>query len=339
MNPRSLSSWEGASAPPDPPPASRTELIVGHIITQLSECAIRRSGVTTSFAGHVAVSDLSVAIPRESVFGLLGPNGAGKTTTLRMIMDILGADSGTIQILGRPADRATRDRIGYMPEERGLYPRMVVEEQLAFFATLKGVPRSEALRRVGPWLERVGLAEWRKRKLNELSKGMQQKVQFVATVLPDPEILILDEPLSGLDPVAADAMRQTLLDLRRQGKTLVLSSHQMETVERLCDSIALIDRGRKLLDGPVREVKARHGKNTVVLAFDGDGAFLPGLPGVQKVTDFGRYVEIRLAEGSDPQAILREAAARLRLSRFEIVEPSLHDIFVEAVTSHGAAAA
>ena len=312
---------------------------MGPIITQLSESAIQLSGVTKAFAGHVAVSDLSLAVPRGSIFGLLGPNGAGKTTTLRMVMDILRADTGTIEILGRSADQAARDRIGYMPEERGLYPRMAVDEQLAFFAALKGVPRAEALRRVGPWLERVGLSPWRKRKLNELSKGMQQKVQFVATVLPDPEILILDEPLSGLDPVAADAMRETLLDLRRQGKTLVLSSHQMETVERLCDTIGLIHRGRKLLEGPVREVKARHGKNTVVLAFDGDGAFLTGLPGVQKVSDFGRYVEIRLAEGSDPQAILKEAASRLQVSRFEIVEPSLHDIFVEEVTSHGDAAA
>jgi ABC-2 type transport system ATP-binding protein len=301
----------------------------------LSESAIRLSGVTKAFAGQVAVQDLSLAIPRGSVFGLLGPNGAGKTTTLRMVMDILRADSGTVEILGRRADQATRDRIGYMPEERGLYPRMVVEEQLTFFAALKGVSRPEALRRVGPWLERVGLVEWRKRKLNELSKGMQQKVQFVATVLPDPEILILDEPLSGLDPVAADTMRETLLDLRRQGKTLVLSSHQMETVERLCDCIGLIHRGRKLLDGPVREVKARHGKNTVVLAFDGDGSFLAGLPGVQKVSDFGRYVEIRLGPGGDPQAILKEAASRLRVSRFEIVEPSLHDIFVAEVTAHG----
>jgi ABC-2 type transport system ATP-binding protein len=313
--------------------------MVGPIITHLSESAIRLSGVTKAFAGHVAVRELSLAIPRGSVFGLLGPNGAGKTTTLRMIMNILAPDAGTIEILGRAADRDVRDRVGYMPEERGLYPRMVVEEQLAFFATLKGVPRSEALRRVGPWLERMGLSAWRKRKLNELSKGMQQKVQFVATILPDPEILILDEPLSGLDPVASDAMRETLIDLGRQGKTLVLSSHQMETVERLCDSIALIDRGRKLLDGPVREVKARHGKNTVVLAFDGDGAFLAGLPGVQQMSDFGRYVEIRLADGADPQAILGAAAARLRLSRFEIVEPSLHDIFVAEVTAHGDAAA
>jgi len=305
----------------------------------MSEWAIRLSGVTKAFDGHVAVNDLSLSIPRGSVFGLLGPNGAGKTTTLRMVMDILGADTGTIEILGRPADRALRDHIGYMPEERGLYPRMVVEEQIVFFASLKGVPRAEALRRVGPWLERVGLAQWRRRKLNELSKGMQQKVQFVATVLPDPDILILDEPMSGLDPVAADAMRETLLDLCRQGKTLVLSSHQMETVERLCDSIGLIDRGRKLLEGPVREVKARHGKNTLVLAFDGDGSFLGGLPGVQRVSDFGRYVEIRLEASGDAQAILREAAARLTVSRFEIVEPSLHDIFVEEVTAHGEAAA
>ena len=305
----------------------------------MSEWAIRLSGVTKAFDGHVAVNDLSLSIPRGSVFGLLGPNGAGKTTTLRMVMDILGADTGTIEILGRPADRALRDHIGYMPEERGLYPRMVVEEQIVFFASLKGVPRAEALRRVGPWLERVGLAQWRRRKLNELSKGMQQKVQFVATVLPDPHILILDEPMSGLDPVAADAMRETLLDLCRQGKTLVLSSHQMETVERLCDSIGLIDRGRKLLEGPVREVKARHGKNTLVLAFDGDGSFLGGLPGVQRVSDFGRYVEIRLEASGDAQAILREAAARLTVSRFEIVEPSLHDIFVEEVTAHGEAAA
>ena len=304
----------------------------------MSDEAIRLSGVSKAFSGHQAVKDLSLSVPRGASFGLLGPNGAGKTTTLRMIMNVLGPDSGTIEILGQPATQKTRDRIGYMPEERGLYPRMVVEEQLLFFAELKGVPRKEAARRLGPWLERLGLADWRHRKLNELSKGMQQKAQFIATVLHEPDILILDEPLSGLDPVGVNVMRDVFVDLRRQGKTVVLSSHQMETVERLCDSIALLDRGRKLLDGPVREVKARHGKNTVVLAFDGDGAFLAALPGVQKVTDFGRYVEIRLAEGSDPQSILSAAAARLRLSRFEIVEPSLHDIFIEEVTSHGAAA-
>ena len=305
----------------------------------MSDEAIRLSGVSKAFSGHQAVADLSLSVPRGAAFGLLGPNGAGKTTTLRMILNVLGPDSGAIEILGRPANQDTRDRIGYMPEERGLYPRMVVEEQLLFFAELKGVPRKEAARRLGPWLERLGLAEWRQRKLNELSKGMQQKAQFIATVLHEPDILILDEPLSGLDPVGVNVMRDVFLDLRRRGKTVVLSSHQIETVERLCDAIALIHRGRKVLDGSVSEVKSRHGKNTVVLSYEGDGAFLAGLPGVLKVNDFGRYVEIKMAEGGDAQAILREAAARLRVSRFEVVEPSLHDIFVEQVTAGGEAAA
>jgi ABC-2 type transport system ATP-binding protein len=305
----------------------------------VSDEAIRLSGVSKAFSGHQAVQDLSLSVPRGAAFGLLGPNGAGKTTTLRMILNVLGPDSGTIEILGRPANQETRDRIGYMPEERGLYPRMVVEEQLLFFAELKGVPRKEAARRLSPWLERLGLVDWRQRKLNELSKGMQQKAQFIATVLHEPDILILDEPLSGLDPVGVNVMRDVFVDLRRQGKTVVLSSHQMETVERLCDAIALIHRGRKVLEGPVSEVRSRHGKNTLVLAYEGDGAFLADLPGVLKVNDFGRYVEIKMAEGTDPQAILREAAARIRVSRFEVVEPSLHDIFVEQVTAAGEAAA
>ena len=304
----------------------------------MSDAALRLIGVRKSYSGHVAVESLSLEIPRGGAFGLLGPNGAGKTTTLRMAMNILRPDEGSIEILGAPAGQAQRDRIGYMPEERGLYPRMAVEEQLLFFAALKGVARAEAARRLGGWLERMGLGAWRHRRLNELSKGMQQKAQFVATVLHDPDVLILDEPLSGLDPIGVNMMRDVFVDLRRQGKTLVLSSHQMETVERMCDSIALIDRGRKVLDGTVAEVKRRHGKNTVVLAFDGDGAFLAGLPGVAGVSDFGRYVEVKMGEGADPQAILRAAAERLRVTRFEVVEPSLHDIFVEKVTAREAAA-
>jgi len=300
------------------------------------DTAIALEGVRKAFEGHVAVSDLSLAIPRGSVFGLLGPNGAGKTTTLRMVMNILAPDAGTIHLLGRPADQAARDRVGYMPEERGLYPRMGVEDQLLYFARLKGVPRADATRRVGPWLERLGLGDWRKRKLNELSKGMQQKVQLVATILHEPDVLILDEPLSGLDPVGADLVREVLLELCREGRTLVISSHEMETVERLCDAIALIHRGRTLLDGRVSEVKSRYGKNALVLAFEGDGAFLGTLPGVAKLTDFGRHVELRMAAGADPQLILREAAARLRVSRFEIVEPSLRDIFVERVQGEAA---
>jgi ABC-2 type transport system ATP-binding protein len=300
----------------------------------VSEIAIRLAGVSKSFDGHRAVKDLSLSVPRGSVFGLLGPNGAGKTTTLRMIMNVLGADAGSIEILGRPADHTSRDLIGYMPEERGLYPRMVLEEQLLFMAEIKGTPRREALRRLPPWLERLDLLGWRKRRVNELSKGMQQKAQFIATVLHEPKILILDEPLSGLDPLGTDLMRDVLLEERRKGVTLILSSHQMETVERLCDRVALINRGEKILDGLVSEIKRQHGKNRVVLAFEGDGTLLTGLPGVLKVTDFGGYVEIKMSPNADPQPILRQAATTLRVSRFEIVEPSLHDIFVEQVTSH-----
>jgi ABC-2 type transport system ATP-binding protein len=300
----------------------------------LSEIAIRLERVHKAFDGHVAVRDLSLAIPRGSVFGLLGPNGAGKTTTLRMVMNVFGADEGRIEIGGRPADVAARDRIGYMPEERGLYPRMVLTELLLFLAEIKGASRRDAAARLPGWLERLGLADWGKRRVNELSKGMQQKAQFISCVLHEPDILILDEPMSGLDPVGMDLMREVLLDQRRRGRTLVLSSHQMEAVERLCDRVALLNRGEKILDGAVADVKAQHGRNALVLAFDGDGSFLSELPGVLRLTDFGRYVEIRLKEGADPQGVLHAAAARLRLSRFEIVEPSLHDIFVERVTGH-----
>ena len=304
----------------------------------VTDAAIRLIGVRKAYAGHVAVEGLSLDIPRGAAFGLLGPNGAGKTTTLRMVMNILRPDEGSIEVLGARAGQETRDRVGYMPEERGLYPRMALEEQLLFFAALKGIPRAEAARRLPPWLERLGLLEWRHRRVNELSKGMQQKAQFIATVLHDPEVLILDEPHSGLDPVGVNLMRDVFVDLRRQGKTLVLSSHQMETVERLCDSIALLNRGRMVLGGTVADVKGRHGKNTIVLAFEGNGAFITALPGVLKVSDFGRYVEVRMKEGADAQAILRAAAERLRISRFEVVEPSLHDIFVEQVTAKVAAA-
>jgi ABC-2 type transport system ATP-binding protein len=300
----------------------------------VGESAIRLVSVTKAFAGHVAVKDLSLEIPKGSLFGLLGPNGAGKTTTLRMVMNILAPDSGSIAVLGHPASQALRDRIGYMPEERGLYPRMVLQEQLLFLAEIKGARRADAASKLPGWLDRMGLKEWARRRVNELSKGMQQKAQFIATVLHDPDILILDEPMSGLDPVGANLMRDVLLELRGQGKTLVLSSHQMETVERLCDEIALINNGEKILDGPLAEVKRRYGKNTVAIAFDGDGSFLASLPGVRTVSNDGHYMEIQMADGTDPQSILREATSRLRVSRFEIVEPSLRDIFVEQVTSH-----
>ncbi len=294
--------------------------------------ALHLKNVRKAYQGHVAVKGLDLEVPRGSVFGLLGPNGAGKTTTIRMAMDIIGPDTGEVLILGQKADKALRNRIGYMPEERGLYQKMVVEELLVFMAELKGIKPAESRRRMVPWLEKLGLGGWQKKKANELSKGMQQKLQFIQTVLHDPEILILDEPMSGLDPVGTNVMRDAMIELSRAGKTLIVSSHQMATVEQMCDRVALIHKGDKVLDGRVSDIKASYGRNTLILAFEGDGSFLKSLPGVTAVNDLGRYAELKLGPLADPQAILRAASDKLKITRFEVVEPSLHDIFIERVT-------
>jgi len=302
--------------------------------------ALELTAVSKAFVGHVAVDALSLVVPRGCVFGLLGPNGAGKTTTLRMVMNVLAPDSGQIRILGAAADGPARDRIGYLPEERGLYPRMAVESQLAFFAELKGLPRREALTRMGPWLERLGLTAWRKRPLNELSKGMQQKVQLIATLLYEPEVLILDEPMSGLDPVGADLIRDVLLEQARQGRTVILSSHQMDMVERLCERVALVHRGRLLLEGSVGEVKRQHRSERVAFEVEsGDASFLGQLPGVLSASVLGARVELELDSGERARDVLRAATERLALRRFERVEPSLHEIFVQRVTLASKAAA
>jgi ABC-2 type transport system ATP-binding protein len=294
--------------------------------------ALQLKNVRKAYQGHVAVKGLDLEVPKGSVFGLLGPNGAGKTTSIRMAMDIIGPDSGEVLIMGRKSDKSLRDRIGYMPEERGLYQKMVVEELLVFMAELKGVKPAESRRRMMPWLEKLGLGGWHKKKANELSKGMQQKVQFIQTLLHEPEILILDEPMSGLDPVGTNTMRDAMIELSRAGKTLIVSSHQMATVEQMCDRVVLINKGEKVLDGRVSEIKASYGKNTLVLAFEGDGSFLKTLQGVAAVNDHGRYAEIKLGPLADPQAILKAASERLKITKFEVVEPSLHDIFIERVT-------
>ena len=294
--------------------------------------ALHLKNVRKAYQGHVAVKGLDLEVPRGSVFGLLGPNGAGKTTTIRMAMDIIGPDTGEVLILGQKADKALRNRIGYMPEERGLYQKMVVEELLVFMAELKGIKPAESRRRMVPWLEKLGLGGWQKKKANELSKGMQQKLQFIQTVLHDPEILILDEPMSGLDPVGTNVMRDAMIELSRAGKTLIVSSHQMATVEQMCDRVALIHKGDKVLDGRVSDIKASYGRNTLILAFEGDGSFLKSLPGVTAVNDLGRYAELKLGPLADPQVLLRAASDKLKITRFEVVEPSLHDIFIERVT-------
>jgi ABC-2 type transport system ATP-binding protein len=288
--------------------------------------AIVLRGVTKSYDATVAVNDLSLAVPSGSIYGFIGPNGSGKTTTIRMIMHILVPDRGDIEVLGERSTRAARDRVGYLPEERGLYKRMTVGRVLEYFGRLKGADGPELHRAIGEWLERLGLREWAGQRVDALSKGMAQKVQFIAAAVARPDLLILDEPFSGLDPVNADALKDAVLDLKRRGTTVVLSTHDMRVAEKLCDRIFMIFKGRKVLDGTLDEIQASYGHDTVVVRTVAGPTILEGLPGVESVNDLGNEQEVRLA--GEPQAFLHALAARTAVSRFEIVRPSLHDIFV-----------
>jgi ABC-2 type transport system ATP-binding protein len=312
----------------------------------MSEPAIEIRNVAKRYAAHVAVRDLSLVIPRGSVYGLLGPNGAGKTTTIRMILDIIAPDSGTISVLGSAhRDRSIQDRVGYLPEERGLYKKMQVRRVLKFLGELKGLTGREADARITTWLERLGLRtpekDWGLAKVDELSRGMQQKVQFIGALLHDPDLVILDEPFSGLDPVNAQALKDTVVDLKRRGKTVIFSTHIMENAERLCDSVCIIAKGEKVLDGAVSDVRAAHGERTIALALDGDAspsvkAILDDASLVSEADDSNRFFELELAPGADANVLLRrlvEAGAPIR--RFERVQPSLHSIFLEKVGATG----
>ena len=289
--------------------------------------------VTKRFDSVTAVSDLSLRVKQGAVFGLLGPNGAGKTTTLRMIMRVLIPDEGSIQVLGQAASDRSQDLIGYLPEERGLYPRMKVREVLVFLAALKGLSEAESTRRVRQWLDRLELADWSEKKIIDLSKGMQQKAQFIAAVIHQPPLLILDEPFTGLDPINAALIKDLMLELRDQGSTIILSTHRMEQVEMMCDTICLINRGRSVLDGDLRAIKHSYGKNTLRIEYSGDGSFLDQPDLIANVNRFGAVVEAKLRPGADPQEILKAALERgVRISRFELVEPPLNDIFIEKVS-------
>ena len=312
----------------------------------MSETALEIQGVAKRYAAHVAVRDLSLSVPRGAVYGLLGPNGAGKTTTIRMILNIIAPDDGTIRVLGRPnTDTGVLDRLGYLPEERGLYKKMAVRDVLRFLAALKGVARHDADRRIDEWLERLALRtadqDWSRAKVDELSRGMQQKVQFIGTLLHDPDLVILDEPFSGLDPINAQALKDTVVDLKRRGRTVIFSTHLMDNAERLCDAVCIIARGEKVLDGSVTDVRAAHGGRTVALALEGsaDDAVLAVLRDralVARVDDRSRSFEIELAAGADAQALLRRlVAAGAAIQRFERVQPSLHQIFLERVGATG----
>ncbi len=312
----------------------------------MPDLAIEIRNVVKRYAGHVAVRDLSLSVPRGSVYGLLGPNGAGKTTTIRMILDIIIPDSGSIALFGEPhLTPGIANRIGYLPEERGLYKKMQVRRVLKFLAELKGVEGREAEKRIAHWMERFELKtaekDWGLSKVDELSRGMQQKVQFIGTLLHDPELVILDEPFSGLDPINAQALKDTIVDLKERGRTVIFSTHLMDNAERLCDSVCIIAHGDKVLDGAVADVKARAGTRVVALSVAGEArdAITPVLADrslVARADDQNRFYEIELAPGADAQILLhRIMQTGAAIQRFELVQPSLHQIFLERVGASG----
>src|SRR3984893_6157408 len=286
--------------------------------------------VSKSFVEFAAVSDLSLHVWPGRVFGLIGPNGAGKTTTIRMIVNITAPDSGTIELLGQRMNTALQARIGYLPEERGLYKRMKVGEQLRFFAELKGLRGAEADKRIDEWLKRLDLFSWKEKRTKELSKGMQQKVQFITAVIHDPDLVILDEPFSGLDPVNVELMRDTILEQKAAGKTIILSTHQMEIAEKLCDDVCMINKSHKVLDGRLREIRRSFARNAVALQFEGGDGLLNDPALVANIRQNGEEFEVLLVPGKNPQELLRRLLdAGVAVSKFELVEPTLHDIFIE----------
>ncbi len=296
---------------------------------------LKLQSVTKSYADKIAVRNLSFEVQRGEIFGILGPNGAGKTSTIRMICGITLPDSGTIEFLGRPMNEELQSKIGYLPEERGLYKKMKVGDVLLYFAQLKGLSRAEAKARIEHWAKRFEAEAWLKKKVDELSKGMQQKVQFMSVLLHEPELLILDEPFSGLDPINSELMMDVILEFKEAGKAILFSTHRMEQVEKICDSIVLINNGEAILSGKVREVKRSYGKNRIHLDFEGDGSFLQTLLEQGKVEVTARSpksVELKLLNGTTSREILATASDRAEITRFELAEPSLREIFIMRVS-------
>jgi ABC-2 type transport system ATP-binding protein len=291
--------------------------------------------VTKRYEGHTAVDDLSLKIEPGVIYGLLGPNGAGKTTTIRMTMGIIQPDEGKIEIFGESFSESLKERIGYLPEERGLYRKMKVIDHLVFLASIKGVPGRDAAGRAARWLERVDLGGWEDKPVEALSKGMQQKIQFIATVIHEPQMVILDEPFTGLDPINTQLLKDIIVEMKKEGRTVILSTHLMDQVEKLCERICLINRGRKVLEGRISDIKMRFSKNVVSLRFSGDAALLESFPDVERVGEFGQDLSVTLREGVDPSALLRYALDNGSVERFEIGEMSLHDIFIAQVGAKG----
>ncbi len=288
--------------------------------------AIEIHGVTKAFGRDRAVNDLSLDVPEGAIYGFIGPNGSGKTTTIRMTMNIIRPDAGTIAILGRPASAASRDDVGYLPEERGLYKKMQVSRLLRYYGQLKGRSLTDINPAITSWLGRMQLSAWADKRIDQLSKGMAQKVQFLAAVIHRPRLLILDEPFSGLDPVNAEALRDAVLDLRREGTTVVFSTHDMPAAEKLCDRLFMIFRGNKVLDGTLDEIQTRYGHDTIRIRTTAGAEVLAGMTDIEVVNDHGNFQDVRLR--GNPQAFLHQLMARTEVRHFEIAKPSLADIFV-----------
>ena len=287
---------------------------------------VQLTDLNKTYGKHAAVSDLCLNVPAGSIYGFIGPNGSGKTTTIRMILRIIHPDSGEVNVLGHASASAANDELGYLPEERGLYKKMSVRRILHYFASLKGMSRRDANREITDWLEKFELADWASRKVETLSKGMAQKVQFIASIIARPRLLILDEPFSGLDPVNTEIIRSSILELQRQGTSIIFSTHDMSTAEKMCDAVFMIYRGRKVLDGSLAEIKANYGADSIRLRWDGTTEALNLMPQVGRVIDMGGFQEIQI--DGDPQDVLRQLLNIGRVELFEISQPSLHDIFI-----------
>jgi ABC-2 type transport system ATP-binding protein len=286
--------------------------------------------ISKSYSSKVAVRELSLRIEPGTMFGLLGPNGAGKTSTIRMMVGMTLPDSGTVRLFDEPFRRDHLRRVGYLPEERGLYKRMKVIDQLIFMGQLHGLDAATARTRARQWCERMEIAESMDKKTQELSKGMQQKIQFIATLLHDPELIIMDEPSSGLDPVNVSLLEQTLLELKSKGRTILFSTHRMDQVEKLCDAICLVDQGTAVLEGTMRAVKSRYARNRVVVEYAGDASFLTD-PSITELRESAGRAEFKLRDGADGQSLLHAAARHAQIFKFELVEPSLEEIFIRTV--------
>jgi ABC-2 type transport system ATP-binding protein len=298
--------------------------------------AIELEQVTKRFGDCLAVDRLDLVVPEGSIYGFIGPNGSGKTTTLRMILRILYPDGGRVVVLGRQGGGAADDRVGYLPEERGLYKKMRVRELLRFFAQLKGMRRCR--QEIDDWLERFDLARWADQKAETLSKGMSQKLQFIIAVIARPRLVVLDEPFSGLDPVNMDVLRDAVRSIHQGGATVIFSTHDMDVAERLCDTIFMIFRGKKVLDGTLAAIQAQFGEDTIRLRTADPDVPLADLPGVVHVNDYRHYKELRTGRDADPRAILQEVLRRTTVQHFELARPSLHDIFVRIAGPEGPSA-